>query len=202
MLCLFITTSYSQTQTLRVNLNKDTIIDKNIIDSVKNVAEIKDKVVELQQKDINAKEDTIAIQEAKISKLQKATSEYLFNGKSGYFIFFGLMWVLFGVIFTWCMTALIGMKNKTNATPMTWNMKEFFKPENVLKRILSLIASFILAFALMVFFDDLAHLALTMFYCFGIGLVLDLLIYWAFKWRKKFLPINTDTEPKSPNSPL
>lgn len=198
---IFITLGYSQTQTMRVNLNKDTIVKKEMIDSVKKATVIKDAVIEQQSQAIETKTDSIVQQEKKISELEKATAKYFFGGKSIYFIFYGLVWVLLGVIFVWCMTALIGMKDKTNGTATTWSWKEFFKPSNVMKKVLSFIASSICAFAIMVFFDNLTHLALTMFYCFGIGLVLDLLIYWLFKWRKKFSVIDIDAEPKQPTTP-
>lgn len=182
---------FSQVKTMKVNIKQDTIISKQVVDSVNDIAVI-------QKNAIAKKNDSIEKQEEKITELQKATKDYFLGGKPKYFILFGLLWVFLGVVFVWCMTAVTGMLSTTNGSDTTWKWREFFKPFNIFKRVLSLIASVILAYAIMVFFDKLTHLGLTMFYCFGIGLTLDLLIHWAFKYRKKFSPIDTDSEPKTP----
>lgn len=193
----WITFGYSQIKMMNVNIKKDTIIKKEIVDSTKKVAAVKDAVIVQQSKTLEAVNDTVAAKEKKITELEKATTDWLLNGKPVYFILFGLLWVFLGVMFVWCMTALIGMMNPTNQTPTKWSWAYFLSPKNVVKRILSITASFILAFAIMVFFDKITHLALSMFYCFGIGLTLDLLIHWAFKYRKKFIPIDMDNEPNT-----
>lgn len=158
---------------------------------------VQDSVNKEQAKTIDAKDSTITATKNELQKIKDSASHYLLNDLPVEYFFWGMFFVLLGVIASWALKSLFGMSSKENTTSTKWDWSEFFKPYNVKRRVASFAASFILAFFTIRFADAWFGAQGSMAYCAGVGLTLDLIIAWYWSKRKSFAPKNVqnDTPP-------
>lgn len=170
---------------------KSTVIELN------NTLDTANKVISNMNEQLQTKSDSLVTLQKKI---KDSADEYLFNYMPVEFYFWGMFFVLLGVIASWALKSLFGMSDKKNITSTKWDWSEFLKPYNVKRRVASFTASFILAFFTIRFSNDWFGQEATMAYCAGVGLTLDLIIAWYWSKRQKFAPNNVQDN-TNPNQP-
>jgi len=169
------------------------------IDTTKTVVIPKEEVKALQvtADSSKAKDSIITKKETEIAKLKSAADTYLWNGLPKEFYFYGILFVLLGVLLSWALKALYGMTSDAT-TSNKWDWSEFLKPANVKKRLASFLSSFLAAFFTIRFAADWFGQEATMAYCAGVGLTLDFILAWYWNKRKSFAPkkVQDDVPPQ------